>query len=244
MKVIIYFSNLFTKQSLKTKIKILCIFVQMKPNKILLFLFLLLFLFYEGRPSDMHPKDTLKPLIQFSGVVITGDSLIPIPFAGIRLEGTSYAIMANYDGYFNFAARPGSVIIFSAIGFKPARFEIPDTLTSNRYSWIQMLQNDTILLKLTVIYPWANIGQLEQAIIDYRVPDGDFERAMKNLYIEEMKERAINLPMDGSMNYRNQVQNIINKSYYNGQYMPNNLLNPFAWQKFFEAWKNGDFKKK
>lgn len=194
--------------------------------------------------NSKTPVDTLKPVIQFSGVVITGDSLKPIPFAGIKIEGTSYGLMANYDGFFTFAARPGTIILFSAIGFKQSRFVIPDTLKSHRYSWIQMLQTDTILLKETMIYPWANVSQLEEAIVAYRVPEGDYERAMKNLLKEELKERAFVLPMDGSMNYRNQLQNIVNKNYYNGQYMPNNLLNPLAWAKFIEAWKNGDFKRK
>lgn len=212
--------------------------------RLLIILICTFFIFDISYANSKTPVDTLKPVIQFSGVVITGDSLKPIPFAGIKIEGTSYGLMANYDGFFTFAARPGTVIIFSAIGFKHSRFIIPDTLKSNRYSWIQMLQTDTILLKETIIYPWANVSQLEEAIIAYRVPEGDYERAMKNLLKEELKERAFVLPMDGSMNYRNQLQNIVNKNYYNGQYMPNNLLNPLAWAKFIEAWKNGDFKRK
>jgi hypothetical protein len=35
------------------------------------------------------------------------------------------------------------------------------------------------------------------------------------------------------------------KSYYaGGQIPPMNILNPFAWAQFFEAWKRGDFKRK
>jgi hypothetical protein len=49
------------------------------------------------------------------------------------------------------------------------------------------------------------------------------------------------MPMDGSMNFRNQIHDVVNTNYYNGQYMPNNLLNPFAWAKFIEAWREGKF---
>ena len=59
-----------------------------------------------------------------------------------------------------------------------------------------------------------------------------------------------NIPMDGSMNYRN----YINKQVYNYSYlgmqkpnltsmMNNPLLNPFAWAEFIKAWKRGDFNK-
>jgi len=70
------------------------------------------------------------------------------------------------------------------------------------------------------------------------------QRAQKNLNLAEMKERYMNYPMDGSMNYKNFVDQQVYKNYYNGQYMPNNLLNPFAWAQFVKAWKEGKFKRK
>jgi hypothetical protein len=33
------------------------------------------------------------------------------------------------------------------------------------------------------------------------------------------------------------------KLYHSGQAPPISLMNPFAWSKFIEAWKNGDFKR-
>jgi hypothetical protein len=106
------------------------------------------------------------------------------------------------------------------------------------------MQNDTILLTETAIYPWPNVEALEFAVINHRVPEDDYDRAMRNLAIEEMKERAANLSMDGAMNYRYQMQNVVDKSYYNGQFMPNQWLNPFAWAEFLKAWNEGKFKRK
>jgi hypothetical protein len=34
------------------------------------------------------------------------------------------------------------------------------------------------------------------------------------------------------------------RMYYAGQYPSISLLNPVAWAKFIQAWKNGDFKRK
>ncbi|MEI9934132.1 MAG: hypothetical protein WDM71_04630 [Ferruginibacter sp.] len=32
------------------------------------------------------------------------------------------------------------------------------------------------------------------------------------------------------------------KYYYSGQAAPQNIMNPFAWGQFIQAWKRGDFK--
>ena len=39
-------------------------------------------------------------------------------------------------------------------------------------------------------------------------------------------------------------QNNTTGIYYAGQLPPNNLLNPIAWSKFIQQWKDGYFKKK
>jgi hypothetical protein len=179
--------------------------------------------------------------IQFSGIVITGDSLNNVPYAHIRVKGTNRGTVSNHDGFFSFVAKPGEELIFSAVGFKDSHFKIPDSLDKEKYSWIQMMQNDTILLVETVIYPWPTYDDLKYAIVNLDVPENDYDRAMKNLEIQKIKELALEMPMDGSMNFRNQIQNVVSTNYYNGQYMPNNLLNPFAWVKFLEAWREGKF---
>ncbi len=183
-------------------------------------------------------------VIQFSGVVVTGDSLKPIPFVNIRIKGTSMGTVTGFYGFFSFVAHKGDTIIFSSIGYRTSEYFISDTLSSTRYSLFQMLQTDTMLLTETVIYPWPTIESLEYAIIHHNVPEDDYDRAMKNLAIEEMKERGENLAMDGAMNHRYQMQNYADKAYWNGQYMPNQWLNPFAWAEFIKAWNDGKFKKK
>lgn len=190
------------------------------------------------------PQDTIPHYIQFSGVVVTGDSLHKVPFSHIYVKGTNRGTSADYYGFFSFVAKPGETLVFSSVGFKNSYYKIPDTLSGKRYNWIQMLQNDTILLQETVIYPWPTIEDLKMAIVALEMPEGDYERAIKNLEMEKLKEMAMYMPMGGNMNYQNQIQKMVDRNYYNGQYMPNNLLNPFAWAKFIEAWKKGDFKKK
>lgn len=206
-----------------------------------IFLILVTFLMV-GFTTNAQESD--KDLIQFSGVIVAGDSLIPIPFTNIIIKESHRGTISDYFGYFSFVAEMGDTIQFSAIGFKSAEYVIPDSLSSNRYSLIQVLAIDTILLPEAVIYPWPTKEQFRQAFMSLELPESPAQIAAKNLERQELKERYEALAMDGSMNFKYAMQQRSAQLYHAGQLPPNNLLNPLAWAKFIKAWKNGDFKRK
>lgn len=188
-------------------------------------------------------------LVQFSGIVVTADSIQPVPYTHIAVEGKARGAVADYQGFFSFVARKGEVIVFSAMGFKQIRFRIPDSLQADRYSLIQVLQVDTITLSETVIYPWPTRAQFKEAFLTLEVPMNDYDRAMDNLARAELKERMLSTGMDASGNYRAFVgQQAYNYGYKGLQpqsltgTINNPLLNPFAWAEFIKAWKQGKFK--
>ncbi len=74
--------------------------------------------------------------------------------------------------------------------------------------------------------------------------DDDIEIARKNHTWAEMKDRMMNSQMDGSMNYKNYMQNETDKLHYGSQTSPITIFNPYAWAQFIEAWKEGKFKRK
>ena len=185
-------------------------------------------------------QDVKDDLLQFSGIIVTGDSLKPVPYANILIKNTHRGTTSDFFGYFSFVAQMGDTVLFSHVGFKRNRFIIPDSLSTNRYSLIQVLITDTVLLSETYIYPWPTKEQFKMAFMNLNIPDDDLERAKKNLALIEMHERFKNMGMDGSQNFKNYMQEQTSRLYYAGQYPPTNLLNPIAWSKFIEAWKNGD----
>ena len=185
-----------------------------------------------------------ESFIQFSGIVVSEDSLQPVPFCTIIDKETKRGTTSDYFGYFSFVASKGDSISFSSIGYKKNTFIIPDTLTSNKYSLIQVMYSDTIILKTAVIYPWPSKEQFAKAFVETKIPNDDYQRAMSNLSRSQLQERMEFTPMDGGLNFKWQQQQIQSKLYYAGQYAPITLLNPYAWAKFIEAWRRGDFKKK
>lgn len=183
-------------------------------------------------------------LIQFSGIIITGDSLEPVPFVNVIIEESYRGTMSDVNGYFSFVAQKGDSITFSALGFRKQGIVLPDTLHDKKYSMIQILHPDTIELSEAVIYPWPTREQFREAFLAMELPETDAERAARNLARAEMIERREAMPADGSENFKYQMQNYQNRIYYAGQAPPMNIFNPFAWAKFIEAWRDGQFKRK
>jgi len=189
-------------------------------------------------------KDSDDDLVQFSGITITADSLNPVSFTKIIVRNTHKGTTSDVNGYFSFVAHINDTIFFSALGFKPSSFIIPDTITKNRYSLIQLMTADTLTLPAAYIFPWPTLEDFKRAFLETKIPDDDLEIVRKNLTAYDIRVKAEDYPMDAQMNYNNYLDNQTSKLYYFGQQQPFNIFNPFAWARFIKAWKDGKFKRK
>jgi hypothetical protein len=183
-------------------------------------------------------------LVQFSGVVVTADSLKAIPYTSLMIKNTSRGTVSDYFGFFSFVAKMKDTVEFAAIGYKKATFIIPDTLTDQRCSMIQILKPDTILLKEVTIFPWPTKEQFKEAFLHLRIPDDDYTKADKNLDPGQLAYISAGMAMDGSANFKNYMNDHTTQLYYSGQLRPNTLLDPIKWAQFIKMWQNGAFKKK
>jgi hypothetical protein len=195
-----------------------------------------------GISQQIQDQDENSKLVQFSGITITADSLNPVPYARIVDVGSHRGTTSDVNGYFSFVAHKNDTVLFTALGFKPASFIIPDTITKQRYSLIQLMTSDTLTLAAAYIFPWPTLEDFKRAFVELKIPDDDLEIARKNLLAADIRMRAEEYPMDANMNYRNYIDNQTSKLYYFGQQQPFNIFNPFAWAKFIKAWKDGKFK--
>lgn len=239
----IFFICKFTSENKNDRLSFIKFTTNSLRMRLTLFLLILLispFRFVHAQNME-SPADN-KNLVQFSGITITADSLNPVPFAKIvdvtRHKGTT----TDANGYFSFVAHKRDTITFTALGFKPASFIIPDTITKQHYSLIQVLSADTLTLAAAFIFPWPTLEDFKRAFVETRIPDDDLEIARKNLQAADIRMAAEEYPMDASMNYRNYMDSQTSKLYYFGQQQPFNIFNPFAWAQFIKAWKDGKFK--
>jgi hypothetical protein len=204
--------------------------------------FLLVSVFLLGI-NDLSAQD--DNLIQFSGVVLDADSLLPIPYTSIIVMNKKRGTSTDMNGIFSFVAEKGDSLKFSSVGFRTEYFVIPDTLTVQRYSWIQILATDTVLLKTHMVYPWPSKEQFRQEFLNTRIPEDDLDRANRNLAQAQMRDQMRNMPMaGGGANFKYEQGFRNEATYYQGQYPSWSVLNPVAWAQFIDAWNKGEFKKK
>ncbi|NNC83740.1 MAG: carboxypeptidase-like regulatory domain-containing protein [Flavobacteriales bacterium] len=184
-----------------------------------------------------------QEVIQFSGIIVTGDSLTPVPYANIIIENTNRGTTSDFYGYFSFVAQENDTVLFSALGYRKSRFVIPDSLEDKRYSLIQVLFTDTIQLSEVTVYPWASREAFAEAFINASPPDDDLVRARENLAPSRMLVMMETMDRDGFSNYKLTQQQYANQIYYSGQAPPINLMNPVAWASFIEALRDGSLKR-
>lgn len=183
-------------------------------------------------------------LIQFSGVLVSIDSLDQVSYANILDKTTKKGTVSDYYGYFSFVTRPGDTILFNAFGFKPSAYIVPDSLTEVRYSIIHLMTPDTLLLPEVEVYPWPSREEFARAFIEMNPYDDALRRAQKQLSGENLAFIAARIPADGQLSYKFDVNQQATKLYTKGQLPVNNLLNPAAWGKFIQSWRDGDFQRK
>jgi len=193
--------------------------------------------------SSSNEAPVPRRVVQFSGLVLTSDSLAPIPFTNIWIRNTRRGTISDFNGFFTITLRERDTLKITAVGFRDVVYVVPDTLSSSRYSTIQLMTRDTIYLPETIIYPWPTKEQFRYAFLNTKIPDDDFDRAMRNLERAEMRERFKHMPMDGYSNFRYAQAQWGDRLYYAGQRPPMRIFDPFAWAQFIQAWREGKFKR-
>jgi hypothetical protein len=186
-----------------------------------------------------------REVVQFSGIVVMGDSLVPVPFAGIwsssrKFQGT----LSDYFGFFSLAVFAGDTVNFSSVGFRPTTYIVPEDLEVNRISVVQFMRRDTVQLPTTFIYPWPTKERFKKEFLALDLPDDNIQRAKKNLDPEKMYTAMVEMGMGANENFKYAMEMQHDQLRYANQAPPIQILNPIAWAKFVQAWRNGDFKKK
>lgn len=199
---------------------------------------------FTGTSSTLYAQRNQEDLIQFSGLVLTSDSLKAIPFCVISRGSHGVVGYSDISGYFSFVAEKGDTIYFWHVEYESSFARIPDTVRGNRYYMVKLLTQDTINLPVMVIRPFPTRAAFDHVFVHRDIPDDELERARKNLEAEELKEQMRLKQADARQSYQALMQQRANLLYYQGQAPPMNIMSPLAWSQFFEAWKRGDFKRK
>jgi len=199
--------------------------------------------------AQQTPKPEKKGLVQLSGIIVAEieGRRTTVPYATVYLPEKRRGTYSDYRGFFTIVVEEGDKVRFNCIGLKPVTITIPDTLTMDRYSIVQIMSQDTINLPTTVIFPWPSKEHFKVEFLKMDVTPELQRRATENLaneYLTEARKNPDIVPYGGRESANFYLRQQSREYVYLGQTPPMNIFSPLAWGQFFKAWKDGDFKKK
>lgn len=204
-------------------------------KKIILIIFVCFLVQHEMVAQD-------KKLIQFSGTV-KDELLQPLPFSHVLILNDYRGAITNNFGTFSLVAKESDSILISSVGYKTKYIVIPDHLPSKFFIQDIILEVDTLVIAEANIYPWKTYEEFKDAFVNLKLPNDDTERARRNIALIRTQIIMDHEP-SARANFHAIMQKQYEQTFIQGQYPSYQILNPFAWAKFFKALKRGDFKSK
>ncbi|HCM58890.1 MAG TPA: hypothetical protein DIS74_00620 [Bacteroidales bacterium] len=190
--------------------------------------------------SQLFAQDGERRYIQIDG--LTADELGNIvPDVSIFSKHLRRGAASDHRGIFSIISVPGDTIFFSAIGFKPTLLTVPGTAAGNHYITDVIMVTDTILIGEVIVLPWKTYSEFKRAVLENKPADPLIENMEYNLAMIQQQIWSDMTPTPGQA-YRYTMQQMSDNLYTRGQMPANNLLNPFAWQKFVRGVKDGMLK--
>jgi hypothetical protein len=198
--------------------------------------------------QETSAEKTKPLLIQFSGMLLTEENnqLRPVPYATVYLPNKNRGTYSDYRGFFTIVVEKGDKVRFTCIGLETVTITVPDTLTQDQYSVVQLMTQDTINLPETVIFPWPSKEHFKIEFLKMDVTPELQRRAAENLaneYLAEARKNPDIVPHSGKESANFYLRQQAREYVYIGQVPPMNIFSPLAWGQFFKAWKDGKFKK-
>ena len=185
-----------------------------------------------------------RNIVQFSGLVVAGDSLFGIQGVHVINKSSRVGYISSESGYFSFPAKEQDTILFSFVGFKKEYVVIPSKCKENKLTKIVNLEIDTVQLDMIEVLPYPTVELFKEAFVHLKLPEDKLVANMNRNLDEKMLRRMFEgMDMTASMNYKNYTQAQIERFEKPGFVATSQIFNPFAWIALIKAIKNGDFKR-
>jgi len=183
-----------------------------------------------------------KKLIQLNGRV-TNEMSEPLPFSHILIMNSYRGAITNNIGRYTLVVEVGDTVLFSAAGYKRKYLRMPGAVTKPFLQLDVMLEVDTLVIDAVEIYPWKSYEEFKEAFVNLKLPTDDMERARRNIALLRT-QIIMDYEPDAYANFQNLMEQQYRQTYSQNMNQSWQILNPFAWAKFFEALKRGDYKSK
>lgn len=182
-----------------------------------------------------------RKLVQIDGIV-TDETNYPLRYVNIISKSLSRGTTTGENGIFSIIGAWGDTLIFTSVGFKPAVIKLPDRIPSAAYSIDVVMEADTFNIGPVLVLPWKTYEDFKRAVVEYVPAEEELRENMeRNMEIIENQIYA-DITTSPEAGYRYAMQRETENVMTRNQTPVNNLLNPFAWARFFDGIKNGLFR--
>lgn len=197
----------------------------------------------EGRAQDTSPTQPTR-VVQVSGLVVTGDSLSPLPYCTVFRARDRRGTMTDVRGFFSLPALDGDTLEFSSVGYVTQQAVIPGGSEMGRINLVQPMGRDTVNMTDAFVYPWPTKERFKNEFLALGLPNAGLDPAWEaGMDPMDMYDRLMEVGRDGQSTSTEVLAAQAVQAGYAGQYPAVNLLNPVAWAKFLQALKSGDLKR-
>jgi hypothetical protein len=190
--------------------------------------------------SDLSGQENERErYVQLSGI-ITDVSDRPVQGVTIVSKKLRKGTVSERSGIYSITTMPGDTVFFRALGFKRYHTIIPETYDSRYCNVDIILAVDTIQIEAINIMPWKSYNEFIKEMTKERPVDPIIENMNDNLasiYVAIANQTGVRIT--SATGYRYAMEQNFSALSTRNQYPVNNLLNPFAWGKFFKGVQNG-----
>ena len=179
---------------------------------------------------------------QVSGI-ITDEESNAISNVGVISIKLRRGTISERNGIYSITSTPGDTILFRAVGFKRTLMMIPHSFEGRHFNLDIVMYTDTIPIEDVVILPWKSYDEFIKKMTEPYPVIPEIANMNENLAsIQAEIANSVGVSITPEAGYRYAMEQNFNAMATRNQYPVNNLLNPFAWAKFFSGVKNGLFK--
>ena len=202
------------------------------------------FTLWMGLAASSQTDSLPAQVVQVSGLVVTGDSLSPLPYCTVFRSRDRRGTMTDARGFFSLPALTGDTLEFSSVGYVSQQAVIPEGGELARVNLVQPMGRDTVAMKDAFVYPWPSRERFRQDFLALGLPNQGLDPAWDSpMDPMDVYDRLSEVGRDGQSTSSEVLAAQAQQAGYAGQAPPVNLLNPVAWVQFLQALKSGDLRR-
>ncbi len=183
--------------------------------------------------STISQSQNSLDVVQFSGLVVGGDSLYGIPGVLVYIPKAGRGTNTNESGYFSMATLAGDTAVIQALGYKKKKIYVPKSERKS-VTLIIELQEDTVYLPIIDIFPYPTEEVFKKAFLDLKLDERGYTSMRYNLNEQTLAKMLTASNMSATENQKFSIRNQMNPGMNPNGTNGFQLLSPFAWSRMIK----------